>query len=303
MTPAATLMNLRHIEVFHAVYVNGSISAAAKVLNVSQPSVSKVLKHAEARLGFALFRRLRGRITPTEEANILFKEVDDLWRKIGSVNVTAKNLRGSGEGHIRLAVPPALGLSLAPAAIARFRDRRPSVTFDIQTRHHDDILRSLRERESDLAVGYDVPHHPQLASIEIGGGEMVALARRKDLKDTRPRIDLAALAGTQFIGLSGSGPLGDLVSHELERRGITLTTVATVHTYYVAAALVRFGAGVTVVDEFTARAALTPSLVFRPFDPALRFGVHCIYLIDRPPSGVVKKFLAVLEQVVADRQL
>jgi DNA-binding transcriptional LysR family regulator len=38
-------MNLRHIEIFHAVYVNGSVSAAARALNVSQPSVSKMLHY------------------------------------------------------------------------------------------------------------------------------------------------------------------------------------------------------------------------------------------------------------------
>ena len=48
-------MNLRHIEVFHAVYVNGSVSGAARALNVSQPSVSKMLRHAESLLGFQLF--------------------------------------------------------------------------------------------------------------------------------------------------------------------------------------------------------------------------------------------------------
>ena len=55
-------MNLRHIEVFHAVYVNGSVSAAARMLNVSQPSVSKVLRHAESLLGFELFQRAAGRL-------------------------------------------------------------------------------------------------------------------------------------------------------------------------------------------------------------------------------------------------
>ena len=43
-------MNLRHIEIFHAVYVNGSVSGAARALNVSQPSVSKMLRHAESLL-------------------------------------------------------------------------------------------------------------------------------------------------------------------------------------------------------------------------------------------------------------
>ena len=45
-------MRLRHIEVFHAVYNCGSITGAAKLLNVSQPSISKVLAHAEQQLGF-----------------------------------------------------------------------------------------------------------------------------------------------------------------------------------------------------------------------------------------------------------
>jgi len=45
-------MRLRQIEVFHAVYSSGSITGAAALLNVSQPSVSKVLAHAEQQLGY-----------------------------------------------------------------------------------------------------------------------------------------------------------------------------------------------------------------------------------------------------------
>ena len=53
-------MNLRHIEIFDAIYVNGSVSAAARALNVSQPSVSKMLRHAESLLGFHLFQHTNG---------------------------------------------------------------------------------------------------------------------------------------------------------------------------------------------------------------------------------------------------
>ena len=62
-TPAE--MNLRHIEIFHAVYVNGSVSAAARALDVPQPSVSKMLRHAESLLGFQLFQRTSGGLVPT----------------------------------------------------------------------------------------------------------------------------------------------------------------------------------------------------------------------------------------------
>src|SRR3546814_2606693 len=59
-------MNLRHIEIFHAVYTNGSVSAAARALNISQPSVSKTLRHAESILGFPLFERSAGRLVATD---------------------------------------------------------------------------------------------------------------------------------------------------------------------------------------------------------------------------------------------
>ena len=65
-------MRLRQIEVFHAVYSCGSVTGAAEILNVSQPSVSKVLAHAEQQLGFPLFDRVRGKLVPTPEADRLF---------------------------------------------------------------------------------------------------------------------------------------------------------------------------------------------------------------------------------------
>ena len=52
-------MRLRHVEVFNNVYKTGSVTAAAKLLNVSQPSVSKVLAHAEQQIGFPLFERIK----------------------------------------------------------------------------------------------------------------------------------------------------------------------------------------------------------------------------------------------------
>lgn len=64
-------MRLRHIEVFQAIVDTGSISAAARQLNVSQPNVSRVLSHAEQQLGFTLFERGSQGMIPTLEAQRL----------------------------------------------------------------------------------------------------------------------------------------------------------------------------------------------------------------------------------------
>ncbi|NBO76272.1 MAG: LysR family transcriptional regulator, partial [Betaproteobacteria bacterium] len=75
-------MRLRHLEVFHAVMRAGTVSGAARLLHISQPAVSKVLQHAEAQLGLALFERVHGKFHPTPEARRLFAEVDKLHAEL-----------------------------------------------------------------------------------------------------------------------------------------------------------------------------------------------------------------------------
>ena len=85
-------MRVRHIEVFNSVYRNGSVTAAAKLLNVSQPSVSKVLAHAEQQLGFRLFERIKMKLVPTPEARILFKHTGMMDEVLTDINQVSERL-------------------------------------------------------------------------------------------------------------------------------------------------------------------------------------------------------------------
>jgi DNA-binding transcriptional LysR family regulator len=69
-------MNIRHVEIFRAVITNGTASRAAEVLRISQPAVSKAIQELERYIGFDLFHRIKGRIVPTSEAQLFFKEVE-----------------------------------------------------------------------------------------------------------------------------------------------------------------------------------------------------------------------------------
>ena len=284
-------MRLRHIEVFYAVYTTGSISAAARSLHVSQPSVSKVLHHAQTQLGFELFTLVRGRLVATDEAHALFEEVKEIFERMASLRKTVANIRNIDGGHVRLAVVPSLGLHVAPSAIAGYRQRFPEVTFDVQTLHHNDVFQALYERECDVAFAYSPPMHPRMERRRLGSGELMLLFPRAELADPGERVPVSRLAGHEMVGLANSGPIGDLLERELEEQGITIREVVSNQTYYLAAALTRCGAGMSVVDEFTARASATAELEFRPLDPAIRFQVECVYLEDRPPSHVAEAFI------------
>ena len=75
-------MNLRQIEVLRAFMMTGTVSGAADLLRISQPGVSKALKHIEGQLDVQLFRRVRGRLLPSIEAEQLFATIAEAWTHI-----------------------------------------------------------------------------------------------------------------------------------------------------------------------------------------------------------------------------
>ena len=293
-------MNLRHIEIFHAVYTSGSVSAAARALAVSQPSVSKTLRHAETLLGFELFQRVGGRLVPTEDAHALFGDVADIQDRVRALREAGRNLRSGAGTTLRISALPSLALSVLPSAVSQFLRTHPDVRFDLQTVHHDDLLRKLYERETDVAIAAEVPRGAPLGQIWLGEGELVVLYREADMPDAPSRIELAQLAGRPFITVAASGPIGQTFSAELDRLGLALDEIASARTFYIGAALVRAGVGLTVVDGFTAEAAMAPGLAMRSLKPSITFDVHAMHLLDRPPSALASEFLALVGRIIEE---
>lgn len=293
-------MNLRHIEVFHAVYSVGSISGASRLLNVSQPSVSKIVKHAESRLGFALFTLVRGRLTPTDEAHILFREVDDLHSRIDTFQRAARNLRSTSEGHIRLGVLPSLALAKVPRAIAAFRRKLPLVTFELSAIHHEDFRGALMSRDCDFVIGHHGVSDPEITAVPLGTGCVGALFADGLFPAAQGPITLDQLRQHEIIGLAPSVAIGDLVAPILTRTtggapGIQVKSV------YIAAALARSGAGVAIVDEFTAQAFVGDDLHFRPIEPAVSFGLSVQHLAAHPLSRLARSFTDLMRGMIDER--
>ena len=148
-------MRLRQIEVFHAIYTTGSMTNAAAMLNVSQPSISKVLAHAEQQLGYRLFDRVKGKLIPTPEAHQLFVHVKAVYKDVDQLRHVASNIKEAGAGRIRVAGTPAFGLEVLPKAVASFQREHPGTVFEIETLHRviRDIPKPVIAAVNGVAVG------------------------------------------------------------------------------------------------------------------------------------------------------
>jgi DNA-binding transcriptional LysR family regulator len=292
-------VNLRQIEVFHAVYSAGSISAASRLLNVSQPSVSKVVKHTESGLGFPLFRLVKGRLVATDEAHVLFRDVHDLHERIGIFQQAARNLRSSAEGKVRIGLLPSLALSVVPEAVARFGMIAPRAGFEIISVHHDSFRHTLVSRECDLVVGHHLLQGPEIHSISLGTGCVGVLFRRGLLTDSAEPLQLSALDNHDLISLTQSVAIANLLDGGMELRGREGRRTIAVNSVFVGAALARQGLGIAIVDEFTARGIMDSDLCFRPLRPAVTFDLKALHLAEQPLSRLTRSFLEVMRRIVS----
>lgn len=293
-------MRLRQIEVFHAVYSCGSVTRAAEVLNVSQPSVSKVLAHAEQQLGYPLFDRIRGKLIPTPEADRLFSYVTVVYDSVDRLRQVAENLRTAQSGKIRIAATPAFGIDLLPRAMASFRDVHKDVVFVAETLHHDEICKALLESRLDLGLVFDPVAATGVAEDVLSHGRFVVLTPADVTFGDKTVIGIDDLEGMPFIRLDSKGPLGRLLSTHIESSGVDLDTVAYSETYHLAKSLVAYGTGVTITDEITANALGDTNLRQWPLEPTLQFRISTLSAESMPLSQVSQKFIEHLRECVAD---
>lgn len=284
-------MRLRHIEVFNAVYAVGSVSGAAKFLNITQPTASKILMHAEDQIGFKLFRRVRGRLVPTDEAEILYRETKQVSDQVTSLQKTVRNLLEADKGQIRLASISAIGLEHLPRAMIQFQEKYPDVHFEFQTRHYDNLISTILQQEKDIGIAFNAQHQRGLDFIDLGYSEFVCIYAGDEFDDYPERIKISDLAGKRFIGIEKSGPLGDLLNKMVLEAGVSLHKTITAQTYFVALNLVALGGGIAVVDEFTAATSGVGDVKYKAFDPPIKFSIQAIHKDINPPSKLARNFL------------
>ncbi len=284
-------MRLRQIEVFHAVYSAGSITSAANMLHVSQPSVSKVLAHAEQQLGYALFERSRGKLIPTPEAHRLFKHVSTVYRDIDRLRHVAENLRLGDSGRIRIASTPAFGLDVLPRAIASFRREHENALFEIETLHLDELNDALLEGRVDFGLAFEPLSSPGIEQETLATGRFVVLAPADEDFGDKTSLKLEDIADRPFIALNSRGPLGQSLSTHFASSGVDLNIVTWTETYHVAKALVARGVGVTITDEITARSGPTADIQILPLTPRLEYRINTLRLANEPMSVLGTNFV------------
>jgi DNA-binding transcriptional LysR family regulator len=297
-------MRLRHIEVFNAVMLTGSVSAAARMINVTQPAVSRTLQHAEIQLGFQLFQRVGGRLRPTAEAQTLYPHIERLFAQLDEVQRLSASLKaGRGKGELRVLTVLALSYEVFPRAMRLFREKHPSVRVHHEALHSPQIISSLVLQEADVGYVFSAVSHPALVQEQLADRQVVCVVPKGLLPARQVKagsITLAQLSKLPVIALDGQDPLGVLLAHAVRDSGAGLQEVMTVQTYHVALALAHHGVGVAMVESCTAASADAAKVDVLKLEPAVPTTVRMLRPTARPNSLTTRAFTRCMQQALQE---
>lgn len=295
-------MRNRQIEAFRHVMINGTVTAAADSLSITQPAVSRLIADLEASLGFLLFERHRGRLLPTSNALRFYQGVETYFQGIDRLDRIAKQIRTQSQADLRVCGTSALSTCLLPQTVQQFRGLYPDVHLSIESLSSSEILSRLQMHMTDLAL--------TLAFPEVAGIAQELLLEARHVCAVHATHPLAAkavvrpedFAGEEVISILPSGSINwNQVGQVLKDAGVTYRRSLSVQNSHTGYSLVAANLAIALIEPFAARTWINQDVVVRPFLPAVRFRYVLAYPKSQRLTEEVKSFMQIV-RLAADEQ-
>ncbi|WP_292267120.1 LysR family transcriptional regulator [Marivita sp.] len=297
-------VNLRQLEAFRATIRCGSITGAAKMMHISQPSVSRLIADLEDSAGFPLFVRVGRGLTPTVEGRHFYNGVEGMFVGIDRLQDLAKSIRTSQGGKISIGAIQSIATIELPKAISRLYNDNPDVEFVVQSRNTPAILDAIQMRQLDLGI---VGREPDYSGVEVLFQTSVAyvclIPEDHRLATEYGPVDLEELVMTEtFVTFGASYPdsmmsIDPQLSEKLRAR-----SRLSVANMPLAGALVREASVLAIADPFSAEQAVRMGgVVFRPIKQKLTYFVAVVAARREELSREALKFVDLFAQQLQSR--
>ncbi|WP_199738035.1 LysR family transcriptional regulator [Falsigemmobacter faecalis] len=284
-------MNLRQLEVLRAVVQYGTTTAAAEWLGMSQPSISNTVRHVETLLGLKLFDRVSNRLVPTQEALTLMEDCTALFQLRDAVNQKAADLKAGRIGQIYITATAELSEALLPRVMAAYKTEHARVKLTLETNRIENVLTSVESGLADIGFMYSGYQRKGVVMEPLATIPAVCLCRHDHPLAGYDEITPADLEGVDLVGPQTENRAGLQIATAFRIAGHEYKPEVEVRFMNSAAQMVRSGWGVTITDALTARNALTPDLVIRPFAPQVDFLLTCVTASHKQIPRHLRRFI------------
>ena len=283
-----------------AVSREGSFTAAARAIGVTQPAVTKSIADLERQVGYAIFYRTPGGAIPTESGKAFIARAG---RIVEDTHELLTNREGTDDpyaGVLRIGIAPAAMEWQAVDAIELLLKRHPSVRLETSGGSFERTSNQLRNGAIDIAVGLDEAFAgwPELERKTIGMLQSDLFVRKEHPLVGRASVTSADLAKFDFVTLPESKPYGDIVRGFYEAAGVAWRSRMHIADYFpTVARIVRSTDAISMVQRAYTRTAsfnrffATLSVEEKIFPPSL---LCCAYRAHRELTPAMRAFVSAI---------
>lgn len=290
------LPDFNRLRVFFYVHAEGSVTAAARRLHVSQSAVSQSLAKLEAEVGAQLFVRRHRELVPTPAAatlvGIVAPFVDELRGGLDHIHQRQREFVGT----LRVGAPVEFGVHRLVPAFAEFRRAHPAVEFELRLGHPSEVVPLVQDGRLDLGFAdvFDATQWTGLDIVEVMEESLVMVGSRRYERSVLGGLrTFAAASQAAFIGYHPRAPaIHGWFRHHFSKAPTRLELAVTAESVQAVVAAVRNGMGLGLVpaqaveSEPERRRLVSITTRRRP----MTHRISMVRLLDRIPSRLEQRF-------------
>jgi len=290
------MLTLRQIEVIRAIMVTGTVGGAARLLNVSSPGISRVMKHAETSVGVKLFDRQGGRYAPTNEAHAIFDQINGVYDKIEDLEFVISRIKRGADSELKVASVPSIANVMVPRALANVRKAFPNLLIDCDILKIEDAVDYLLLGKGELVALSSKIEHPMLTCAPLARGRLRCIVPVGHALAGRTSVRAEEIVQYPLIGVDPNDPYGRIMADLFASHSLNYEVTIRARFGSTVCALVTQGLGIAIVDEFTLAADNWPEIdVLDIVEPTL-FQTYVVHRKDAPLSRYAALFVGALRE-------
>jgi DNA-binding transcriptional LysR family regulator len=240
-------LSVRQLRAVLAIAEHRSFIAAAALLAISQPALTRTIKHVEKVLGVELFSRTTRRVTLTpagrEFATLAQRLLDDLELSVASLRKHA----GQQVGQIIVASVLPLAGAVLPELLARFSRRYPGIQVHLREGIQPDVIDEVRGGIADFGIGYLEGLPDNLTATALGTERFHVVMPASHPLAARKRLEMRDLTATTFVSFPRESRTRQIADGAAAAAGCTLRYAMTANRLPTLLQLVRNGIGIAIL--------------------------------------------------------
>lgn len=279
-------MNLTHLRYFQQIARSGTLTAAARELSVSQPTLSVSIQQLEEQLNTTLLLRDRRGVQLTTTGRELLHYANEVFLLIEQATVRIQGLEADEIGQFTLGCPDVLGAYFLPKLMARLVQEMPKVELTLWNGPSHAVYQAILRRDVHFGLIVNPLPHPDLVLVELFNDATALFVeakshqtiRRKTSDEQRRSLDEARLREGPLIYVEGL-PQSQEIRKQLGQQDLLPKRQIPCGTYELVKSLLLENVGVALIPERVAAYRQEGKLL--RLHPSLPFVHDTIYLVYR----------------------